>query len=158
MAKTKIQVLAERAIHGDQEALKYLQLEETTMVGSEKKAITWKTICTDYHYCALVFIVAVKLGLDNLCRTSRMALKHINWIARQHYQREVPLITTTCTIEDLTSMMSIVLKDVPCPHLNRSEDFDSHTSSEAEEEEEEEEEPSPKKPQKHFKKSKKKRN
>ena len=39
----------------------------------------------------------------------------MSWIARQHYQCEFPSITTTCTIDSLASIMSVVLQDVPQP-------------------------------------------
>ena len=123
------------------------------MVGSENKAVTWETVCSNYHYCGHVFIVAVNLGLDTLRRTSRKALRNMSLITR-HYRCEFPSIATTCTIKNLASIMSIVLKDVsppPC-HLNRSEDLNSQTSSE----EEKQEGPSPKDPKKPTEKNEKK--
>ena len=147
----KLQILAERAIDGDQDTLGYLQLDETTVVGSENEAVTWETICSHYHYCAHVFIVAVKLALDTLHKTSHNALRHMNWITRHHYRREFPSIPTTSTIKNLASIMSIVLKDVPPHHLNRSKDFNSQTSPE----EETQVEPSPKEPKKPIGKNEK---
>lgn len=44
-----------------------------------------------------------------------MALRHMKWILRHHYQRELPTIATTCMIDNLVAMMSIVLEDMPTP-------------------------------------------
>ena len=90
MPKTKLQILAEQAIDRNQEALEYLQLTETTLVGSKNNAVTWETLCSNYNYCAHVYIVAAKLGLHILRRKSCMAPRHMNWIARHHYRCEFP--------------------------------------------------------------------
>lgn len=40
MAKTKLQIMAERAIDDDEEALEYLQLEEIDVIGSKPTVLT----------------------------------------------------------------------------------------------------------------------
>ena len=92
MAKTKLQIMAERAIDDDEEALEYLQLEEIDVIGSKPTVLTWDKLCCDYNYVVHVFVVATKLGLNTLRRTSRMSLQHMRFIARHHFQREFPEI------------------------------------------------------------------
>ena len=52
MSKTKLQILAEQAIDGNQEAMEYLQLKETALIGSKNEAVTWETVYSNYNYCA----------------------------------------------------------------------------------------------------------
>ena len=133
MERTKLQVMAERAINGDEEALQYLDLGEIDVIGSDPRPITWEVLCANYHYCAHVYIVATKLNLHILRRTARMSLRQAAHIARHHYRREFPEITTTCTVDELATTLSSVLEDVPPAHLSRSEDFDTDTSTEEDE-------------------------
>ena len=64
---TKLQVMPERAIRGDQEALDYLQLESIDVLPSDRPSnITWQKLCADYAYVAHVFVVAVQLNLQML--------------------------------------------------------------------------------------------
>ena len=130
MEQTKLQIMAERAINGDEEALEYLDLEEVSVIGSDPRPITWDVLCANYYYCAHVLIVATKLNLHILRRTAHMSLRQAAHIARHHYKREFPEITTTCTVEELANTLSMVLEDVPPAHLSRREDFDSDTSTE----------------------------
>lgn len=102
------EILAERAIDGEQEALEYLQHQETALIGSKNKVVTCETICSNYN-CAYVYIVAAKLGLHILGRTFCLAPRLMNWIARDHYRCKFPSITTTCTINNLVAIMSVVL-------------------------------------------------
>lgn len=133
MRLTKLQVMAERAIRGDQEALDYLQLEPIDVVPSAKPLnITWQKLCADYSYVAHVFVVAVQLNLQTLRRTSRMSLTYMSFVARNHFKRQLPEISTACTVENLVETLSTTLLDVPPAHLNRSEDFDSNMSSQGE--------------------------
>ena len=141
MPKTKLQLMAERAIAGDQEALDYLELQQSTVEWSYTSAPSWETLCCNYNFCAHIFVVATKLNLDTLRRTSCFALQSMTWITRHHHQRELPSIATTCTVEHLANIMSILLADVLPSHLNKSEDFETSSSSLSESEEEE---PSPK--------------
>ena len=141
--------MAQRAIDGDQEALDYLDLEESDVKWTTASTLTWDTLCGNYNYCAHVLVVATHLQLDTMRRTSRYALQSLTWIARHHYNRELPPIATTCRVEDIAEMMALIIDDVP-PHLNKDEDFDSATS-----ESEEKEEPAPKKMKKKKEKIKK---
>ena len=150
MPKTKLQIMAQRAIDGDEEALVYLDLEESDVKWTTASTLTWETLCGNYNYCAHVLVVATHLQLDTMRRTSRYALQSLTWIARHHYNKELPPIATTCCVEDIAEMMALVLEDVPPPHLNKAEDFDSATS-----ESEEKEEPTPKKMKKKEEKIKK---
>ena len=140
MPKTKLQIMAQRAIEGDKEALDYLCLEKSTVTWQTATTLTWETLCSNYNFCAHVLVVASQLNLHTMRRTSRYALQSLTWIARHHYRRELPTIATTCTVEDLAEMMVAVLEDVPPSNLNKEEDVDSSSSSESEEEE-----PAPKK-------------
>ena len=121
--KTKLQIMAEKAINGD---------EEMNVTSDEPLTLTWENLCADYNYCAHIFLVSTKLGLNSLKRASRMSLKHAEWIARNHFHRPLPPVATTCTIEDLATTMSMVLTDVPPTHLNREEDVGTTSSSEGE--------------------------
>lgn len=134
MAKTKLQVMAEWAVDGDEEALKYLQLQQVNVAGNKPLTLTltWENLCSDYHYVGHVFVVAAKLGLNTLRRTLRMSLQHMSFIAQHHFQRQFSEISTTCTIETVAEILSMMLLDVPPPRLNRSEDYDSETTSEGE--------------------------
>ena len=53
------------------------------------------------------------------------------------YKKELPPVATTCSIEDLTEMTSVIVDEVPPPHLNRDEDVATSSSPESESEEEE---------------------
>ena len=44
MEKTKLQIMAERAINGDQEVLEYLQFDEMNVVGSDFRTVTWEML------------------------------------------------------------------------------------------------------------------
>ena len=112
--------MAEMVINGDEEVLEYLQFDEMDVVGSDFRTVTWETRCANYHYCGHVLVVATILNLHVLRRTVRMLLRHINHVARHHCQRELPEIVTTCTIENLAQILSMVLTDVPPAHLSRS--------------------------------------
>lgn len=76
MEPTKLQILAEKAMDGDEEALAYLQFEDVNVVGLDSRPITWEGLCGNYNYCAHVLIVATKLNLHILRRTARMSLRH----------------------------------------------------------------------------------
>ena len=130
--KTKLQLLAEKAIQGDEQALEYLQLEEINVVGNMSSSISWQTLCANYNYLAHMLVVATKLGLECLKISSRLGLKHACHIAPHHYQKDFPEVATTVTIEQLAEHLSQVLDDVPPHHLNRSEDEESSPASEAE--------------------------
>ena len=143
MPKTKLQIMAQRAIDGNQEALDYLDLEESDVKWTTASTLTWETLCGNYNYCAHVLVVATHLKLDTMCTTSCYALQSLTWIARHHYNKELPPIATTCRVEDIAQMMALIIDDVPPPHLN------SATS-----ESEEKEEPAPKKMKKKKKKLK----
>ena len=140
LLKTKLQIMAEQAIAGDQEAPDCLNLEESTVELSNTSVLTWETLCCNCNYCTHVFVLATHLNLNTLRRTSRFALQSMAWITRRHHQRELPTIATTCTVEHLANIMSMVLAHVPPSHLNKNEDFDLSSSLELEEEE-----PTPKK-------------
>lgn len=145
---TKLQVMAERAITGNQEAVDYLQLESIDVLPSDRPLnITWSKLCADYAYVAHVFVVAVQLNLQMLRRTARMSLTYMAFAARNHFKRPLPEISTTCSVQNLAETLSTILLDVPPAHLSRREDFDSDTSSEGE--------PQPKKPKNLHKKMKK---
>lgn len=120
MEEKKLQIMAEMVINGDEEVLEYLQFDEMDVVGSDFRTVTWETHCANYHYCVHVLVVATILNLHVLRRTARMLLRHINHIARHHFQCELPEIATTCTIENLAQILSMVLTDVPPAHLSRS--------------------------------------
>lgn len=115
MPKTKLQIMAQRAIDGDQEALDYLDLEESDVKWTTASTLTWDTLCGNYNYCAHVLVVATHLKLDIMRRTSRYALQSLTWIARHHYNRELPPIATTCRVEDIAEMMALIIDDVPPP-------------------------------------------
>ena len=125
------------------------------MEWSNISTLTRETLHCNYNFCVHVFVVDTKLNLHTLHRTSRFALQSMNWIARRHHQQELPSIATTCTVEHLANIMSIVLADVPPSHLNKSEDFDSSSSSSSSSESSEED-PSPKKTKQKNKKKLKK--
>ena len=143
MSKTKLQIMAQRAIEGDQEALDYLKLDESTVKKTTASTLTWETLCANYNFCAHVLVVDSQLNLNTMHRTSHYALQSLTWIARHHYRSELPTIATTCSVEDLAEIMAAVLDHVPPSHLNKNEDVESSSTSELEEEEEEE--PAPKK-------------
>ena len=42
--KTKLQIMAERAINGDEEVLEYLQFDEMNVVGSDFRTVTWEML------------------------------------------------------------------------------------------------------------------
>ena len=42
--KTKLQIVAERAINGDEEVLEYLQFDEMNVVGSDFRTVTWEML------------------------------------------------------------------------------------------------------------------
>ena len=120
---TKLQIMAEKAINGD---------EEMNVTSDEPLTLTWENLCADYNYCAHIFLVSTRLGLNSLKRASHMSLKHAEWIARNHFHCPLPPVATTCTMEDLATTMSMVLTDVPPTHLNREEDVGTTSSSEGE--------------------------
>lgn len=49
MEPTKLQILAEKAKDGDEEALAYLQFEDVNVVGSDSRPITWEALCGNYN-------------------------------------------------------------------------------------------------------------
>ena len=105
--------MAQRAIEGDQEALDYLDLEESDVKWTTASTLT---LCGNYNYCAHVLVVATHLKLDTMHRTSRYALQSLTWITRHHhYNKELPPIATTCRVEDLVEMMALIIDDVPPP-------------------------------------------
>ena len=59
--KTKLQLLAEKAIQGDEQALEYLQIEEINVVSNMSSSISWQTLCANYNYLAHMLVVATKL-------------------------------------------------------------------------------------------------
>ena len=130
--KTKLQLLAEKAIQGDEQALEYLQFEETNVVRKMSSAISWQSLCANYSYLAHMHVVATKLGLECLKISTRLGLKHACHIARHHFQEEFPEVATAVTIDQLAEHLAQVLDDVPPHHLNRSEDVESSWASEAE--------------------------
>ena len=130
--KTKLQLLAEKAIQGDEQALEYLQFEETNVVSKMSSAISWQSLCANYNYLAHMHVVATKLGLECLKISTRLGLKHACHIARHHFQKEFPEVATAVTIDQLAEHLPQVLDDVPPHHLNRSEDVESSSASEAE--------------------------
>ena len=52
----KLQMLAEQAIDGNQEALEYLQLKETTLVASKNEAVTRDTVSSNYNNTVPMFV------------------------------------------------------------------------------------------------------
>lgn len=130
--KTKLQLLAEKAIQGDEQALEYLQLEEMNVISDKASSISWQSLCANYNYFAHLLVVSTKLGLECLETASRLGLKEAIHIARHHYQKEFPPVATTVTVENLAELLSEVLKDVPPHHLDRSEDEESSSASEVE--------------------------
>lgn len=72
--------MAQRAIEGDQEALDYLDLEESDVKWTTASTLTWETLRGNYNYCAHVLVVATHLKLDTMHRTSRYALQSLTWI------------------------------------------------------------------------------
>ena len=146
--KTKLQLLAEKAIQGDEQALEYLQFEETNVVSKRSSAISWQSLCANYSYLAHMHVVATKLGLECLKISTRLGLKHACHIARHHFQEEFPEVATAVTIDQLAEHLAQVLDDVPPHHLNREEDVESSSASEAEAEAEPEPEKTKKKKEK----------
>ena len=73
MEQTKLQIMAQKAMDGDEKALEYLLFEEVDVVGLDTRPITWETLCGNYSYCAHILIVAAKLNLHILRRTARIA-------------------------------------------------------------------------------------
>ena len=130
--KTKLQLLAEKAIQGDEQALEYLQLEEMNVISDKASSISWQSLCANYNYFAHLLVVSTKLGLECLKTASHLGLKEAIHIARHHYQKEFPPVATTVTVENLAELLSEVLKDVPPHHLDRSEDEESSSASEVE--------------------------
>ena len=130
--KTKLQLLAEKAIQGDEQALEYLQLEEMNVISDKASFISWQSLCANYNYFAHLLVVLTKLGLECLKTASRLGLKEAIHIARHHYQKEFPPVATTVTVQNLAELLSEVLKDVPPHHLDRSEDEESSSASEVE--------------------------
>ena len=61
-SKTKLQLLGEKAIQGDPQALEYLRLEEVEVLSENSATITWETLCANYDYLAHVLTVATQLG------------------------------------------------------------------------------------------------
>ena len=122
-------------VEGDEEALAYLSLEESDAKWSTATTLTWETLCANYNFYAHVLVVASQLQLHTMRRTSRYALQSLTWIARHHYKKELPPVATTCTIEDLAEMMSVIVDEVPPPNLNRAEDVATSSSPESESEE-----------------------
>ena len=49
-------MLAEQAIDGNQEALEYLQLKETTLVASKNEAVTRDTVSSNYNNTVPMFV------------------------------------------------------------------------------------------------------
>ena len=115
MPKTKLQIMAQRAIDGDQEALDYLDLEESDVKWTTASTLTWETLCGNYNYCAHVLVVATHLKLDTMRRTSRYALQSLTWIARHHYNKELLPIATMCRVQAMVEMMALIIDDVPPP-------------------------------------------
>ena len=148
MEKTKLQIMAERAINGDEEALAYLDLEEKNIVGKKPAVLTWHKLCADYNYVAHVYVVASKLNLLTLQRTLHLSLQHMHFIVRNQFQKEFPVVATATTIETLAETLSMTLLDVPPPHLNRREDCGNDTSSSSSSDGE----PDPKKKQRNSRK------
>ena len=136
MPKTKLQIMAQRAVEGDEEALDYLSLQESQVNWTTASTLMWETLCANYNYCAHVLVVATQLQLHVMRRTSRYALQSLTWIARHHYKKELPPVATNCTVEELAEMMAAIADEVPPPHLNRAEDVTASSSSESESEEE----------------------
>ena len=130
--KTKLQLLAEKAMQGDEQALKYLQLEEMNVISDKASSISWQSLCANDNYFAHLLVVSTKLGLECLKTASRLGLKEAIHIARHHYQKEFPPVATTVTVENLAELLSEVLKDVPPHYLDRSEDEESSSASEVE--------------------------
>ena len=151
----KLQIMAQRAVEGDEEALEYLSLQESEVNWTTASTLTWETLCANYNYCTHVLVVATHLQLHEMRRTSCYALQSLTWIARHHYKKEPPPVATTCTVEDLAEMMAAIVDQVPPPHLNRAEDV---TASLSESEEEEPASKKIKKPKKKLRKKKKKKN
>ena len=136
MPKTKLQIMAQRAVEGDEQALDYLSLQESVVNWTTASTLTWETVCANYNYCAHVIVVATQLQLHVMRRTSRYALQSLTWIVRHHYKKELPPVATNCTVEDLAEMTAAIVDEVPPPHLNRAEDVTASSSSESESEEE----------------------
>ena len=113
--KTKLQLLAEKAIQGDEQALEYLQFEETNVVSKRSSAISWQSLCANYSYLAHMHVVATKLGLECLKISTRLGLKHACHIAHHHFQEEFPEVATAVTIDQLAEHLAQVLDDVPPP-------------------------------------------
>ena len=153
MSRTKLQIMAQRAVEGDEEALAYLSLEESDVTWSTSTNLTWDTLCANYNFCAHVLVVASQLQLHTMRRTSRYALQSLTWIARHQYKKELSPVATTCKIEDLAEMISVIVDEVPPPNLNRDEDVATSSSPESESEEE----PASKKIKKNKRKKKKKK-
>lgn len=62
--KTKLQLLAEKAMQGDEQALEYLQLEEMNVISDKAPSISWQSLCANDNYFAHLLVVSTKLGLD----------------------------------------------------------------------------------------------
>ena len=71
--KTKVQRIIQRALKGDKDALDYLAVESGALKQAGK-SMKWKTICSDYHYAAVMYTAAENLEIEPLRRTSQILL------------------------------------------------------------------------------------
>ena len=76
----------------------------------------------DYHNACLKLVTAENLQLQSLRKTSIPYLKYLLWIAKNHFKKDIPEQASTCSREDVLTMMHEMTFDVP-PEKLRNKSF-----------------------------------
>ena len=138
--ETKVQSMLKKALQGDNEATKYLDVQDRMIVYKKSAVVTWNSLCADYEATSTMFVAAENLDLEALTRTCVHLLKYITYTAKHMFDKTADDLATTINKDSQMRVMQMLTYDLPPAKLRHKE----HQVS-SEEDDEDQDAPPPKK-------------
>ena len=132
--------MLKKALEGDKEVTRYLDVHDRMIVYKKSVVVTWDTLCADYEAASAMFIAAENLDLEALTRTSVQLLKYITYTAKHMFDKTPDDLAQTINRDSQMRVMQMLTYDLPPPKLRHKE----HQVSSANKDEDEDA-PQPKK-------------
>ena len=135
--KTKLQIIIDKALQGNQSALEYLHVSDmrSTWKWSKATVMTWEKLCSDNKYNGAAYNPALEMKMDYLTRVTKMNLIYLTYIAKTVFKREFDQDMVTIGVEEILEHMKLQAGEVPPARLSTY--YDQLTDEEDDEDEEE---------------------
>ena len=128
--QTKMQRMIERAIDGDRQALKYLDLATQYVTYQKTITVSWAGLMADYKLAASTFVAAQHLQSELLVRLSKRLLHYIKFNSKG-FDSEIDREATRVSIPEQLEMLRFICADLPLARMpDRSDKQEEETSSE----------------------------